>query len=590
MPDTKNPQDLFPLTAAPGVKRDGTDFDSPTWVDAQWVRFQRGRPRKIGGYRAVSNVLRGPVRQLYVDARATYNTAHAFSQWGVEQLQFDNSGALGGVANRTPSSGFDVNANYTWTAGSMFQSGGGGTSLLVAAATPDLESIASDNTGYLYQGAITSTTPLTRVEDGSGPIEFSGGCCVLQPFVFVYGSDGLIRNSNPNDISTASGWTTGGSNYASEANVAGTKIVKGLAVRGGGQSPSGLFWSLDSLVRVSFLGGSTIWRYDTLSDDISVLSKSSILEYDNMYFWIGVDRFYMFNGVVQEIPNDMNLNWFFDNLNFSQRQKVFALKVPRYGEIWWFFPSGTSTECDKAIIFNVREKTWYDTSLARTAAFPARVFPYPLMTGEPRVTTLLDYTVTAGVFAPGMEVRGVTSGATGIVVVATTNQLNLRDTTGTFLTGETVTDTTFGGANTGTIGGTPSEQELTTLWTHEQGSDRVEGQAQLAIPAWVQSNTMQWTTGGPGANGAGADFGMRITSLEPDFIMSGEMQLQVVGHSYPQAPEQIGVIHTFNADTKFVDLREQRRMLGLKFTSNVVGGDFQMGRCLVKLEPGDERG
>jgi hypothetical protein len=80
----------------------------------------------------------------------------------------------------------------------------------------------------------------------------------------------------------------------------------------------------------------------------------------------------------------MNLNWFFDGLNETQAQKVFAVKVPRYGEIWWCYPRGEATECSHAIIYNVRENSWYDCELpngGRSAGATPSVFRKPLMTG-----------------------------------------------------------------------------------------------------------------------------------------------------------------------------------------------------------------
>ena len=78
------------------------------------------------------------------------------------------------------------------------------------------------------------------------------------------------------------------------------------------------------------------------------------------------------------------MNFFFDNLNFAQRQKVFAYKVPRFGEIWWFFPYGDSTECNHAVILNVREQCWYDTpipNLGRSDGVYAKVYFKPFLTG-----------------------------------------------------------------------------------------------------------------------------------------------------------------------------------------------------------------
>jgi hypothetical protein len=69
-------------------------------------------------------------------------------------------------------------------------------------------------------------------------------------------------------------------------------------------------------------------------------------------------------------------------LNVAQRQKVWVSKIPRWGEIWWFYPRGTSTECNDAIIYNVREKCWYDAGLApgaqRSAGTFSEVFRKPI--------------------------------------------------------------------------------------------------------------------------------------------------------------------------------------------------------------------
>ena len=99
-----------------------------------------------------------------------------------------------------------------------------------------------------------------------------------------------------------------------------------------------------------------------------------MIEYDGLYFWCGVDRFLVFNGTVSELPNSQNKDWFFDNLTPGYEALTFAYKVPRWGEIWWFYPKGNATECTDAIIFNVRDKVWYDAGEARGANRSAGTF------------------------------------------------------------------------------------------------------------------------------------------------------------------------------------------------------------------------
>jgi hypothetical protein len=94
--------------------------------------------------------------------------------------------------------------------------------------------------------------------------------------------------------------------------VAAQKIVRGLPLRGGpGNAPAGLFWSADAVIRASFIGGTQLFQFDTISSQSSILSAASVIEYDGIYMWCGTDRFLMFNGVVREIPNNLNLNYFF---------------------------------------------------------------------------------------------------------------------------------------------------------------------------------------------------------------------------------------------------------------------------------------
>lgn len=389
------PDPLFTFQSQPGVRKDGTELDSPFYSAVVWTRFQRGKVRKIGGYAQLSGQLNAPIRSVFVSANNGRTIGHYFGQWGIQRQILSGISATG-LIDRTPV-GFVPSVNWTWSHGLMYSSTGGAYSALVASSTPDVNDISSDVAGNVYAGDSGGEAPLVRVADGSGAITVSGGVTVLQPFLVVYGSNGLIRNSNANDFSSATGWTTGGANFANSANPAGTKFVYGAPVRGGAQAPAGLFWSLDSLVRMSFIGDTTrLWQYDTLSNPTSILGKKTVVEHDGKFFWIGTDRFLFYNGVVQELPNQMNCNDFFENLNFEQRNKVWGTKVGRFGEIWWFYPRGTDTECGNAIIYNYNENTWYEAVSERSAGHSVQTYVKPVWAGgeDTEATTALPIGLT----------------------------------------------------------------------------------------------------------------------------------------------------------------------------------------------------
>jgi hypothetical protein len=273
-----------------------------------------------------------------------------------------------------------IATNYTTTFTLSATSGGSAITTIVNSTTGLVFTLGS-YTKVVLSAAATTTGNSTLTFNNN--VSVSGGVVTLHPYIFVYGNNGLIKNCAAGN---AQDWVSADAN---ETNVATGKIVQGLPVRGGSNAPSGLFWSLDSLVRVSYIGGTgtpiQYWRYDIISSQSSILSSQSAIEYDGVYYWCGVDRFLLYNGTVKEIPNTFNQNYFFDNLNYNQRQKVWVTKVPRYGEIWWFYPRGDATECTDAIIYNVRENVWYDAGQAlgarRSAGYFSQVFAHPVMAG-----------------------------------------------------------------------------------------------------------------------------------------------------------------------------------------------------------------
>ena len=660
-------QKVFALDTKPGIQRDGTIFDKEFYNDGRWVRFQRGRPRKIAGYREIVNDMAGPSRGIYVIPENNFNNVYNGYSDGLQLIPINNVGIGSGVTDMTLSN-FTPNANNLWQFDSLFDSSGSGDELVIAHPGQNLALIDSSvntpvlagstsgtsfsqigvftlsatlassttvtvaNTNLLAAGqsisgtgippgtTISSVTNTTTFEISAaatitGPstltvnndVSVSGGVVVLHPYVFVYGNNGLIKNcaaGNPND------WVSADAN---ETNVASTKIVKGLPVRGGSNAPSGLFWSLDSLIRVSY-NPTTItvagtpqtfyWRYDIISSQSSILSSSSVIEYDGIYYWCGVDRFLLYNGVVKEIPNTFNQNYFFDNLNYEQRQKVYAMKVPRFGEIWWFYPRGNATECNDCVIYNVRENCWYDLGQAlgarRSAGYFSQVFHYPINAGWDANSTggVNAFAIvnpgagyTDGTYLNQPLTGGTGTGATADITVVggVVTTVVIVDRGQNYSVSDVLTAAIPGGSNFEIAVGTL--MTFVSLWQHEVGTDAVQGATSNAIESYFETNDLGWVSGGPSQpSPVGENRWLRLERVEPDFIQSGDMELYITGRPYAQSTDETSNAFTFNSSTNKIDMKEQRRELRLKFVSNVAGGDYQLGKVLLNATIGDVRG
>ena len=357
------------LSPQPGIKRDGTNFSSRNWIDGQWVRFQRGLPRKMGGYQELQinpdtptevNTLRNIPREVYILPVYPNLNVYIGDYKYLRYLPIDQFGnVLGSLQNRTPDF-FDVNANNTWKLDTMYSTTSN-SSIIIAHAAQNLAAIDNTVETPIYYGDSDSTDKL--IPTG---INVSGGISVFHPYLFMFGNSGDVKWSLPSDPTQ----------ILDDARVTGSKIVAGFQTRGGNTSPAGLLWSLDSLIRVTF--GQIDFIFDTVTDDSSIMSSRGIVEYDGLYYWVGLDKFLVYNGTVQEIPNNMSTNFFFNNVNYAQRQKVWGTKITRFGEIWWFFPYQDAIECTHAVIYNIREQTWYDTTINRGDGYFTQVFTNPI--------------------------------------------------------------------------------------------------------------------------------------------------------------------------------------------------------------------
>lgn len=515
------------ILSKPGIKRDGTQLEGDNYIDGQWVRWQRGLPRKMLGYKQLTAALSGPVREVNADTSNGFTIIHSFSKTGIERIAVDNvTGVPTGVIDRTPG-GFVANANYDWTTSSMWNAGGT-NNVVVAHVAPNLGKIDNETGGLLYLGDLATTAAFTQITDANitGTNALAGGIVVLHPYLVVFGQAGGVAWSVAN---TPTDFTSSGSG---RARVTSSKIVAGLVLRGGpGASPSGLLWSTNALIRMYFTGGSTVFGFDTISDTISIMSPNAVCEFEGIYYWVGADKFYMFNGSVREMPNEMNRDWFFDNLNQAQRTKVYAYAKPRWGEIWFCYPRGNATECTHAVVFNVRESAragaavWYDTALPanmRTTGLTPQVFPYPLTTG------------------------------------------------GTTISGKY------------------------QLLQEEIGYDAVEGSPiqSNAIDSYFETNSISLVTGSP--FGQAMDKALNIEQVEPDFTQLGDMTLAVNGNANARASDVEGDPQTFSpppvaASGQLLGFKDVQRQMRFKFRSNVVGGYYEMGHCLAHVNSEDGR-
>jgi hypothetical protein len=140
-----------------------------------------------------------------------------------------------------------------------------------------------------------------------------------------------------------------------------------------------LVWTDSCLYSMQYLGSPYVWGFQVLMDNISVMSPNSMITINNVTYWMGRDRFYMYSGRVEVLPCALR-QYIFNDINQDQAYQVFAGANEAYNEVWWYYVSQSSanTVVDKYIIYNYLDRVWYYGTLGRTAWIQTGTQPYPI--------------------------------------------------------------------------------------------------------------------------------------------------------------------------------------------------------------------
>ena len=136
-------------------------------------------------------------------------------------------------------------------------------------------------------------------------------------------------------------------------------------------------WTDSSLYSLQYVGPPVIWSSQLLGDNISIVSQSAAAVASGRVFWMGVDKFYVYDGRVQTLRCDLRRH-IFSNINQEQYQQVFAGTNEGFNEVWWFYCSAGVTAVDSYVVYNYVEDIWYYGTMARTAWIDSGLRDYPV--------------------------------------------------------------------------------------------------------------------------------------------------------------------------------------------------------------------
>lgn len=201
----------------------------------------------------------------------------------------------------------------------------------------------------------------------------------ISRFVFAFGCNDLASaTKNPmlirwSDQENATQWTPAATNQAGSLQLSrGAEIIAAKQAR-----QEVLVWSDSALYALQYVGAPVVWGAQLVGENISIASQNAVAYANGVAFWMGVDKFYMYDGRTQPLPCNLR-KFVFNDFNAAQYRQVFAGTVESYHEIWWFYCSANSSTADRYVVYNYLDNIWYYGTMTRTAWLDSGLRDYPL--------------------------------------------------------------------------------------------------------------------------------------------------------------------------------------------------------------------
>jgi len=134
-----------------------------------------------------------------------------------------------------------------------------------------------------------------------------------------------------------------------------------------------------AIYSMQYLGPPYVWGFQLMGDNISIMGPNAIATANNVTYWMGTDKFYMYSGRVETLPCSLR-QYVYNDINLTQSFQFFASTNEGYNEIWWFYPSADSVILNRYVIYNYLEKLWYYGQMERTAWLDSHIQGLPWAT------------------------------------------------------------------------------------------------------------------------------------------------------------------------------------------------------------------
>jgi hypothetical protein len=253
-------------------------------------------------------------------------------------------------------------------------------------------SASTFNRGQLLGPSVTIVTK-------SGNITTDSSCPTVANFVMVSDASRFVLAFGVNDYGSAiqdpllirwsdqesfATWLPAITNQAGSYRLShGSQIITSMQTR-----QEILVLTDAAIYSMQYLGPPYVWSFQIMGDNISIAGPNAIATANNITYWMGTDKFYMYSGRVQTLPSTLR-EYVYNDINLDQSFQFMAGTNEGYNEVWWQYCSSGSNVIDRYVIYNHLDNVWYygdwvnytgTAYQGRTAWLDSALRAYPMAT------------------------------------------------------------------------------------------------------------------------------------------------------------------------------------------------------------------
>lgn len=457
----------------------------------------------------------------------------------------------------------------------------GNTSVTISAATTG--SLTNSALNFSYAGRHVPGEVNLIVGSPVNDFTICLGSTPYDPTDFVTDFDPLLVRWSDQDAPWE--WVPETTNQSGEQRLAsGSEIVAGIGTR-----QEILVLTDTSVYSMQYLGPPFVWGFNLLDQDISIASQNAVVSVNNTVYWMGTDKFFVYDGRVSTLPCSIRQH-IFSNINSDQTAQICGGNNEAFSEVWWFYPSADSDVNNNFVIYNYIEQIWSYGTLNRSAFAPQTIRKYAMM-GFGIQTSYLSQAIDSSVTTIPI-INASSYPESGTV------QIDSEKITYTGVNANSLT-----GCIRGVSGTTAASHFIDTqvsyvapnqVMFHERGWDDVSTGTPEPIEAFIQSSDFDIGEG---------DTFQFVSRIIPDVKFLGSststpaVTLSLYPRNYPGSaygtPDSDAVTATvvlpIEQYTEQVFTRVRARQIAFRIASSALGVAWQLGAMRLDIRPDGKR-